>query len=294
MPDSSQGSQAKLSLAAAGTAVGSYTEAYEFISENLVKAGTILDTAGIRGTRSHASERTQAGTYTVQGTIKLHASPAMLDTLLPRILGAAESSDAFALAETLPQFDVLIDRVAKRFVYAGCKVDKATFRGQAGGLIELDLEVIGKTETVTDTAFPAITAPTDPPYAFQQGVLTLVSSARDFMDFELVIENRLQARFSNSAAATDIMPADREITLRCRTPFTSGEADLYAQALLGTAGSLAFTNGGYSTTFAFGKLQAPDRSPVVAGKSEIPLLLELVARMTSTTRELLVTHDSTA
>src|SRR5688572_4980982 len=100
MPDSSQGSQTKLSLAAAGTAIGSYTEAYEFVSESLQKQAAILDTAGIRGTRSHVSERTRAGTYRVQGTINFHPTPAMLDLLLPRILGANEATDVFALAET--------------------------------------------------------------------------------------------------------------------------------------------------------------------------------------------------
>lgn len=294
MADSSQGSQAKLSLAAAGTAVGSYTEAYEFDSESLQKQATILDTAGIAGTRSHRSERTAAGTYTVGGTLNFKATPAMLDLLLPRILGAAESTDTFALAETLPEFDVLIDRIVQRHVYAGCKVNRATFRGTAGGLVELSIDVLGKTETLSATAFPSISAPTDPPYAFQSGVLTLVSSARTVVSWECVIDNKLVARFSNSVSATDIMPTDREITLRCRTPYTADEDDLYAQVLLGTAGTLVLTNSGYSTTFTFGKLQVPDRSPLVTGKSEIFLDLEMVARMTSTTRELVVTHDSAA
>ena len=41
------------------------TEPLEFLSENLRKTGTVLDTNGIRGTRSHSAERTRNGTYTV-------------------------------------------------------------------------------------------------------------------------------------------------------------------------------------------------------------------------------------
>ena len=80
----------------------------------------------------------------------------------------------------------------------------------------------------------------------------------------------------------------------CTTPFTSDEVDLYNQALAGAAASLVFTNGGYSTTFSFAALQFPDRSPVVPGKTEIPLELHGTARKSGSTSELVVTHDSTA
>lgn len=290
----SMGWASRLSAAAAGTAIGSYTEAMEIVSESVKKTGTILDTNGIRGTRSHASERTAEGTYTVAGQITLHPTPAVLDLWLPRILGANESTDTFALADTLPEFDLLIDRVAKRFVYGGCKVNKATFSGSSGQLIQLVLDIIGKTETVSDTAFPSITAPTDPPYVFHQGALTLVGSARAFNSFETVIDNALATRFSNSQAATDITPADRIVSLKCETPYTSSEVDLYNQALLGSAGSLVFTNGNRSLTFTYGKVQFPDNSPVIAGKGEIPLTLDGIARMTGSTRELVVVNDPTA
>src|SRR5260221_4893672 len=113
------GSQSRLSMAAAGTAIGSYTESYEFVRESLAKKLTILQTAGIRGTRSHPAERTRDGTYSVQGTVHFHCSKGLLDLLLPRILGGG-SSPTYTLADTLPGFDVLIDRIADRFVYVTC------------------------------------------------------------------------------------------------------------------------------------------------------------------------------
>src|SRR5262245_36756514 len=127
MPDASMGHQSRLSLAVAGTAIGSYTESIEFVGESLQKRFTILETAGLRGTRSRPVERTRDGTYAVGGSIRFHVTPALLDLLLPRILGAPESSDLFALTESLPEFDVLVDRVARRFVYGGCKVARAIF-----------------------------------------------------------------------------------------------------------------------------------------------------------------------
>jgi len=289
------GHQSRLSLAAGGTAIGSYTEAYEFLTESLRKQLTIVDTAGLRGTRSHPAERTRDGTYAIGGGLQFHATPAMLDLLLPRILGANEATDVFALAETLPEFDVLIDRVAKRFVYAGCQVNRATFRAAAGGPLELDLDVIGKTETVSATAFPSITAPVDPPYVWQDCVCTVNGSARVVTQWEMTIDNALNARFSNSQTATDIHSTDRIITVNLTVPYTSSEVDLYGINTGGAAAAtFAFTNGNYSTTFSIAKLQIPDQSPVVDGRGEILLQLQGVAKQSSTTKELVITHDSTA
>jgi hypothetical protein len=289
------GHQSRLSLAAGGTAIGSYTEAYEFLAESLRKQLTIVDTAGLRGTRSHPAERTRDGTYAIGGGLQFHATPAMLDLLLPRILGANEATDVFALAETLPEFDVLIDRVAKRFVYAGCQVNRATFRAAAGGPLELDLDVIGKTEVVSATAFPSITAPVDPPYVWQDCVCTVNGSARVVTQWDLTIDNALNARFSNSQTATDIHSTDRIVTVNLTVPYTSSEVDLYGVNTGGAAAAtFVFTNGNYSTTFSIAKLQIPDQSPVVDGRGEILLQLQGVAKQSSTTKELVITHDSTA
>ena len=291
----SMGHQSRLSLGAAGTAVGSFTEAYEFISEGVRKTLTIVDTSGIRGTRSHPAERTRDGTYAVAGAIQFHATPAMLDLVLPRILGANESTDTFALAEALPEFAVLIDRVAKRFLYDGCQVNRATFRASAGGPLELDIDILGKTEAVSATSFPSITAPTDPPYVWQDCVCTINGSARVVTQFELVIDNALNARFSNSQTATDIHSTDRVVTVNLTVPYTSAELDLYGINTGGAAAAtFVFTNGNYATTFSIAKLQIPDQSPVVESRGEILLQLQGVAKQSSTTKELVITHDSTA
>lgn len=302
MADASQGAQAKLCMepGASPHTFDTSSEPYEFVSESLKATKSIIDTNGIRGTRSHHGSRTREDVYTVAGDIVLHPSPADLDLLLPRILGASESSDTFALAETLPVFGVQIDRVAKVFSYADCVVGKATFRGKAGpgSFVELVLSIVGKSRSIGAAgSFPELTlgvAANNAPYVFSDGVLTLLSSARKMMDFELVIDNLPDVRFSNSLTATSITPKDRIITLATTNPFTSDETDLLDQAVAGAAGSLVFTNGNMSTTFTFGLLQVPSDDPTIPGKSEITQKLTMTARMTSTTRELVVTHDSAA
>jgi len=289
------GHQSRLSMAAAGTAVGSYTEAYEFRTEGLRAAREIVETSGIRGTRSMPIERTRDGTVRINGTIAFHATPAMLDLLLPRIMGSAEVADLFAGAETLPEFDVLIERVAKRFVYAGCKVARATFRATAGGALELDLEITGKSETVSATAFPAITAPTDPPYIWSDAVCTVEGSARVVTRWELSIDNQLNARFSNSNTATDIHTQGRVVTVSMTVPYTSDEVDLYNINSSGASGAtFVLTNGGRSITFTIGALAVADSSPVVGGPGEILLEMNGIAKSSGSTKELSITSDSTA
>jgi hypothetical protein len=295
MADASMGHQSRLSMAAAGTAIGSYTEAYEFRTEGLRAAREIVETSGIRGTRSMPIERTRDGTVRINGTIAFHATPAMLDLLLPRIMGSAEVADLFAVAETLPEFDVLIERVAKRFVYAGCKVARATFRATAGGALELDLEITGKSETVSATAFPTIAAPNDPPYIWSDAVCTVEGSARVVTRWELSIDNQLNARFSNSNTATDIHTQGRVVTVSMTVPYTSDEVDLYGINSSGASGAtFVLTNGGRSITFTVGALAVADSSPGVSGPGEILLEMNGIAKSSGSTKELSITSDSTA
>ena len=291
MLPASLGSLSRLSFAAPGTAISAYTESHEFVAESLVKQTTILETAGIRGTRSHPAERTRDGTSAVAGTIDYHCSKGLLDLLLPRLLGAGMSPN-YTLAESLPFFDVLVDRVANRFVYGNCKVSRARFHARASGLVALALEVIGESETTTATPFPAIAPPTDPPYVWQDCVVTLNGAPRVVTEFELTIDNHLVPRFANSPTATDLYAADRTVHLACVVPFTGDTLDLYGANSSGAAAaSLAFTNGPHSLTFNLAQVQFADHSPHVPGKSEIFLHLAGQAKKSGSTSELVVVNS---
>ena len=294
------GSQAKLCIEPGASAhtFNTDSEPYEFLSETMSRTDTVVDTNAIRGTRSHAKETTRVVRKDIAGTITLIPSPADLNLWLPRILGTAESSDSFTLAETLAGtagiFGVLINRVQQTHEYKDCVVNRATFRGSSGGFVELSLDIIGKDEA-TGTSFPSLTlgtAANNAPYVFSEGVLTLVSATREFHDFEITIDNVVQSRFADSLVATALVATDRIVTLRATTPYVAN--DLTNEAAPGTAGgTLVFTNGNMSTTFTFGNLTKNNVSPNISGKGEINMTVEYIARTSSTTKELVVTHDST-
>lgn len=288
------GHQAKLCMDSVAP-IDTSSEPYEFVSESIQLVGSHRETDGIRGTRSHISENVSESTETVGGILTLHPTPVNLDNLLPRILGAAESVDVFALAETVPDFLVAVDRVTKVFTYSGCKVNRATFRSSAGNPLMLELDIQGKTESVGAAgSFPALTIGTAQPYMHHQAAVSLAGVGSRVVDnIEITIDNALALdRFYNSQTRTALPEQDRIITFSCDNPYSSDESALYDIALAGIAGTVTYTNGGVSTLFTFGILQGPPRSPVVQGKREIPLRLELVARMSGSTRELVVTHDS--
>ena len=285
------GHHAKLATSASGPV----NQPFVFASENIRKRGTIVARQGIRGTRSQTADDTRVGTYSVSGTLVLEPTPEDLAIWFPRILGAAPSGTLYALAETLPEFVLAVDRGPKVFTYAGCKVSRATLRGSEGSLLRLTLDVVGKTESVGAAGtFPALTLANTQPYIFSDLTLTLQAATREVKDFELVIDNALVTdRFMNSVTLTDIPEGDRVIALATTHAWATTNADLYDQALAGAAGTLLLTNGGYSTSFGFATLQCPAESPTAAGRQEVPLVLAMTARKAGATAELAVTHDST-
>jgi hypothetical protein len=288
-----------------GVTPGAVSEPFVFVSESITKKGVIVERAGLRGTRSHVSSDTRVGPYTAGGQLVLEPTPEDLAVWLPRILGApaAGSPPTYDLAETLPSFTLSIDRVAKVFTYAGCKVNRAALHGAQGGLLRLTLDIVAKSEAVAAAgSFPSLTAGVTQPYIFSDLDLTLASTSREVKQFDLSIDNGLITdRFMNSLTITSAPEGDRTIMLRTTHAWAAANTDLYAQALAGAAGVLQLTNAlggtpptGYRTTFNFGVLQVPDRSPSVAGRQEVLLNLEMLARRVGSTPELSVVHDATA
>jgi hypothetical protein len=298
-----QGAMARMYVepGAAPHTFDSSSETYEFLYENLQKHGRQIAANGIRGTRSAPSERVAVGAYEVRGRVAMNVSPLDLDLWLPRILGEAENANVFALAETLPSFGVLMDRVTETFEYTDCVVDRALFHGKARegddepDLLELALDIVGTTE-VLGTNAPVValgSAAGNGVYTMSQSVFTLASGTRQVKEFWLFIDNHIQQRWaSGSTTATALCPRDRTVGLRLRVPFD--ETALYEVANSGLLScTLAITlQSGISTTFNFGALQAPANSPVVRGKTEIDLIVDFTARSVGVTRELSITNDS--
>ena len=288
----------------AGTGTPDYTtgtiERFEFVREGVRRRNSIMVPDGIRGTRSESSERARFGVNVIGGPIHMHADSVMLDAWLPRILGANESTNSFALAETLPAFGCLFDRVTEKFEYRDCYVNRALFHGVAGpgvGLLDLTVDIMAQSEA-TGTALPSgvslSVSAASSPYTHYEGVHTFAGSTREVKEIWIMIHNHLRPRWVNSLNATALCPTRRTVAVRARLPYTSDTKNLYAQAVGGAAGTSVFTSaaGDFSTTFTYGRLQAPAESPVVRGKTEIDIIVDAVARSVSTTKELVVTNVS--
>ena len=288
-----------------GSTPGAVTEPFVFVSASITKRGVIVERGGLRGTRSHVADDTRVGPYVAGGQLVLEPTPEDLALWLPRILGGTPtgtSPKTYPLAETLPSFTLSIDRVAKVFIYAGCKINRATLHGAQGGLLRLVLDIVAKSESVAAAGtFPSLSASVTQPYIFSDLDLTLAATAREVKQFDLTIDNALVTdRFMNSLTIVSAPEGDRTIVLRTLHAWASTNTDLYAQALAGAAGALQLTNAlggtpptGYQTIFSFATLQTPDRSPNVVGRQELFLNLEMIARKVGGTAELVVTHDST-
>lgn len=283
----SMGHQAKLGMGTANPT----TEPYEFYECGIGKDLNHLGSDGIRGTRSHISENVVEGTYSVGGLVKLRPSKVNLQNLIPRILGTAASGTTYALAETVPDFYLQVDKIAKVMTYAGCKVNRATFRSSKNQPLMLDLDIHGKTETIGNAGtFPSLTIGTGQPFTHHQAVVTLSAGARAVDNIEIVIDNALVLdRFFNTQTRNSLPEGDRVITFTCDVPFTASEIAMYDQAVTGAAGTCVYTNGSDVLTFTFAALQVPAKPIGVNGKGEIIMRLTFTARMLSTTRELVVT-----
>lgn len=298
-----QGSQSRLYVepGASPHTFDSSSESYEFRFEKLIKTPTIVSSEGIRGTRQESKEQTREGHYTVGGPIVFPTvSPLMLDLWLPRIMGAAESTDVFAFAETLPSFGVLMDRVTDRFEYKDCFVNSAMFEGAAGPgnqleLLTLTLDIWGKSVT-EGTSAPSVsiatTATSADPYKHSEAVFTIAGTAREVKRWRLLIHNHLQRRWVNSQTATDICPRAWSVVLDLVMPFETTQNDITALSTSDVAGTIAITNSTVSTTFTFGTLEPVVPDPNVVGKTEIDIAARFIARKSGSTAALSITSDS--
>lgn len=269
----------------------------EIISSTLKQTASLIQSDGIRGTRSRYGDRVKQGQKSVAGDLVLNPTPIELDTLLPYILGANESTDVFAVADTLPSFYVMLDRVQKLHTYAGLVVARAVFDFTANQLVRLTLSLVGTTETEANAGgFPSLTIDTGEAYVMHQGVLSLHSSNREFNSARLTIDNAPLVLYRNNQEASAITPGDRVVTLDVELPYDSSNYDIYTSQEAGTwaSGSLTLTNGNQSLLFSMNSLRSEPGTPDIQARGqELVMPLSFRAYMTGSTREIQITNDST-
>ena len=245
----------------------------EVLSCGLKSTETHVHSPGLRGTRSRLSYRVRATQEAVSGPMLLHPTASEIDFFLPYILGGATAAGVTDVADTLGEFVMSVDKVTKVYTYTAIRVSRATFSGTAGQPIELSLDLEAESESEANAGtFPAMTFVTDNMFIMGDCTLTLLSTARKFKSFQLVIDNMLDAdRYNNSTTRSEIPAQDREVTLTVGTPFTSDNSDLYDAAIAGAAGSLVINDGSTTYTVDFGNCKIPKDGATVDGKSEIDL-----------------------
>jgi len=294
----SMGSMAQFGLTA--NASGNADHQFEVLRCGLAKHGTLVEAAGLRGTRSHHKDNVQNGPYTVGGPVVFEPRPDDLIQLLPFCLGAAANGNTYAVAETLPAAIIQVDKVAKVFTYAGMKVDKWEFAcGGPGQNLRLTIDWEGLTEATGNAgSFPSIgnTLSTLQPYVFHQGVFTAGNTAYPINQHSLRGDNALvKDRHNNSQTRSQLPEADRLITFECTCPLTSDEIGLYDLSVAGLAATLVYTNGNRSVTFTLANMKLATESPTVESRTaEITWPLRFSVFADGNTKEIVVTNVNTA
>lgn len=276
-----QGSQAKLGMSDSGAA----DEAFEFLNENIMLNDTHHESDGIVGSRDYPSERVRQNISAPGGNISMQPNAAELALLTPRILGGAT-----AVADTLPSFNVVIDRIMKVFTYAGCLVNRAVFRASQGGPLSVELAILGVSETIGNAGtFPSLTIDTATgPFMMHDLSITVGGVTYKFFDIEISVDNMLEVRHLNSLTPTSITPRSRLTTVSLTSPYGDASA-LYTSNLPGAAVAATFTNGSNSAAFSLPAVAIPRTTPNVSGKTEIRLPLRGVARKSGSTPSLSIT-----
>lgn len=267
----------------------------EITGESIKLVRPILYNGAIIGTRSQVSERTREGPRSVSGGISCTPSPVELDGLLEYITGSAESTDVFALAETVGSFYIAVDRHVKVPVYSGCKVNTATFSASLQGFLQLDMDILGIDESVGAAgSFPAISLDVaSKPYVMTDLAVVVNSVTVAVDQISISINHMLEAKYFNSLTATRINETGREVTWSLMVPYGDNVA-AYGLDVAGVACTATFTNDNRSILFSSSKVQFVKESAVVNGRGELMLPLTGVARKNGSTMELVITNDSSS
>lgn len=239
----------------------------EFQGEGLQSVREQYHPDVIRGQRSRPRELRREARVNVSGTITFPVTKTALISLMPHILGTAASGSGtagspyvFVIGQTLPEFQLLIQKVlgslgahtAEIFLYEGCYVSTAVFSAGQNGPLMLTLGIEAKRETpfadgalnvagtintganVCSTAgVPTSDPSTDPCFMFweTQGASSsfeLGGVEREAFDWSLSINNLLDTgRFMNSLYRSRIPTQGLDITMASNVGFTASEDDLY-------------------------------------------------------------------
>jgi hypothetical protein len=270
------------------------TSAFEATSFGLESRRPHISANGLRGTRSQVAQRVIEGVEECDGPIVV--MPNLTEAALLLAWGGfLNTSNVFTLTEALTSRYVVADKVTKVHTFSGVYVGRLGIRMVKNVPWEWTLGTVGQQRTIGNAGtFPAISLTEAPPLALHHMVVSLLGSARSVMEVNIGIDHALDVQANNAAFNEQIEPGDRIISVGLTLPYTAANADLVEQSVEGDEAATAeATYGGLSADFAFGNLKFPRGAVPVQGKNGLVLQLDGQAFMTGSTRELVITLDST-
>ena len=152
------------------------TKRFDFLDSNFDIDETIIDGNGLRGTLSPDISRLRMGIYHLHGPITFEPNRVELQNLLPWILGTNVSGTTYALADTAQTRYCALDfNDGDLWTGTGVAVNRATFRAEQNGPLNLELALLGQT-TAASGSFPALSIDTATgPFVFTDLALTLAN-----------------------------------------------------------------------------------------------------------------------
>jgi hypothetical protein len=274
------------------------TKMYDVQSESLAMNEEVINANGLRGTAAHSSERVRAGLQRIAGNLLFKPSSVELASLLAWFTGGTPSGTptvTYPLGENMTENFVTIDRQLKVFTYAGCKPDVTVIRGRKGEAIEIEMDLVGRTETVANAGtFPAITIDTTTyPFVFSDAAVTINGTASSkASEFTITYERQIDRErfFAGSNAMPTVENYDRRVMLEFMVPYGDHSA-FYAAGfdVDGVAIVITLTNGSAVWTMTFASVIFPRISPVTPGREEIMMSIRGQAFKVGTTLEVVNT-----
>lgn len=242
---------------------------------------TFTNTKGIRGSRQQAATRTRRTQRMTRGNLQLSPTANELDLVLPWLLGANESTNLFALAETVPARYIKAYRDGTKHLYDGLKVNRGVFSCAEGQPLQLALEVMGVDETTdADATETAAFAEGSGPYVMSDCVLSVGGTEYQFRQLSIEVNNALEVKFNNRVTPSSIRATDLIVNVQLGLPYGDAAA-LYGSAVGGVTVVATFTNGSDSIAITCAGVAAPKNPLPIAMRRHRDLIWGGEARRTA-------------
>jgi hypothetical protein len=212
----------------------------------------------------------------VSGSLSHHPRPEELQDLCLAIFGG----EAFASNQKLPgkiceyfqigHADPYLDKVLQ---YVNCVTASASFSSSQGQLVKLDWQIEAQTRNVLSTVagnWPVLTLSQQQPFVFRQGTLSIGGVNTRFRQFQLNIDNGIQADdFYNSLTRQEMPASKQTYTLTHETPWDLPSYVTNLGTIKEAAAQLEFVSGSKVLRFEFPRLFGIDEEPGISGMNRI-------------------------